>query len=469
MALGRRKRQRQSELWVPTAELPRAAGHPFYEKLNRLLAEARFDEFVEELCQPYYAERLGRPGIPPGVYFRMLLVGYFEGLDSQRGIAWRCADSNSLKTFLGYSLTEATPEHSSLTRVRQRLPESVHEQVFAFVLSLAQSKKLLKGKTVGVDATLLEANAAMKSIVRRDTGDDYKQYLRRLAEEEGINDAGDDELRKFDQRRKKRVSNKDWRSPSDPDARIMKLKDGRTHLAYKAEHAVDLDSGLLLAATIHAGDRSDGDSLVDTLIAAQVNLIWAGSSAELREVALDKGYHANAALAQCEAWGIRTYAAEKNEAYRRRWTDKPAAYKRSFCNNRRRVRGRRGKKLQKLRSEYCERSFAHVCETGGARRSWLRGLVAVGKRYLIQAAGYNLGVLMRQLFGVGTPRSLQGRSAAFGAAFLRALGGLQCAFGGFWRLLCGRLARLAILPITPPPGTAAGVITAALPPRLAAA
>jgi hypothetical protein len=357
----------------------------------------------------------------------MLFVGYFEGLDSQRGIAWRCADSLALKAFLGYPLTAATPEHSSLTKVRQRLPDDVHERVFAFVLSIAETKKLLKGKTVGVDATLLEANAAMKSIVRKDTGEDYQAYLRRLAQESGIDDPSDDDLKKFDKKRKKKMSNKDWESPRDPDARIMKLKDGRTHLSYKAEHAVDLESGLLLAATIHHGDRSDGESLPDTLIAAQVNLMRAGSEVEIKEVPLDNGYHGNEALARCQAWGIRTYAAEKDERQRRKWTDKPDEFQQAYHANRRRVRGGRGKKLQKLRSEHCERSFAHTCETGGARRSWLRGLVEVGKRYLIHAAGHNLGVLMRTLFGVGTPRSLQGRAAAFCAAqiaHMRVLGRL---------------------------------------------
>ena len=452
MALGRRKRERQSELWVPTADLPRGPGHPFYEKLNELLAEAGFDEFVEELCRPHYAERLGRPGIPPGVYFRMLLVGYFEGLDSQRGIAWRCADSLALKRFLGYQLTDATPEHSSLTKVRQRLPESVHERVFAFVLSIAETKKLLKGKTVGVDATLLEANAAMKSIVRKDTGEDYKAYLRRLAQESGIDDPSDDDLKKFDKKRKKKVSNQEWESPSDPDARIMKMKDGRTHLSYKAEHAVDFQSGLLLAATIHPGDRSDGDSLQDTLIAAQTNLLMAGSESEIKEVPLDNGYHTNEALAQCQAWGIRTYAAEKDEPYQRKWTDKPDEFKQAFHGNRRRVRGEHGKKLQKLRSEYCERSFAHMCETGAARRSWLRGLVDVGKRYVIHAAGHNLGVVMRTLFGVGTPRSLQDRSAAFCAALRRLLD-----------RLCDLLRRpYAIQPRqTPSPATTTPLLVAA--------
>lgn len=454
MALGQRKRERQAELWVPTANVPAGPGHPFYEQLNRLLAEAGFDEYVENLCRPHYAEQRGRPSIPPGVYFRMLFVGYFEGLDSQRGIAWRCADSLALKAFLGYTLTEATPEHSSLTRVRHRLPESVHEQVFAFVLSIANRKKLLRGKTAGVDATLLEANAAMKSIVRRDTGEEYKEYLRRLAQEAGIEDPSDDDLKKFDKKRKKKMSNAEWISPNDPDARIAKMKDGRTHLAYKSEHAVDLESGLLLAATVHHGDRTDGGSLPDTLIAAQVNLMRAGSEVEIKNVPVDNGYHSNAALAQCQAWGIRTYAAEKDERHQRKWTDKPAEQRRAFHANRRRVRGRRGKKLQKLRSEYCERSFAHMCETGAARRSWLRGLVDVGKRYLIHAAGHNLGVLMRALFGIGTPRSLQGEGDF-------ALAPVLAAWCKLYTLLIARRARWLRSSASPSTATARPALVAA--------
>ena len=416
MALGRRASERQSELWVPTAELPRTPGHPFYEKLNGLLAGAGFDRFVEQLCAPFYAQA-GRPGIPPGVYFRMLFVGYFEALDSQRGIAWRCADSLALKTFLGYSLTESTPEHSSLTYIRKRLPEVVHEQVFAFVLKIANDKQLLKGRTAGIDATLLEANAAMKSIVRKDTGDDWKNWLRKLAQEAGIENPSDDDLKKFDRGRKdKKVSNEQWESKSDPDARIMKMKDGRTHLAYKAEHAVDLESGLLLAATIYAGDAADGDTLQDTLIAAQTNLIQAGSAAAIRDVPADKGYHKNETLAQCEAWGLRTYIAEKQERHQRVWTDKPPEQQAAFRANRRRVRGRRGRALQRRRSEYCERSFAHSCETGAGRRSWLRGLAKVYKRYVVHGAAFNLGVLMRELFGIGKPRTLQGGLAGLLAA-----------------------------------------------------
>jgi transposase len=419
MALGRRKRERQGELWIATQDVAQPAGHPFYRKLNELLAEAEFDEYVETLCGPFYAAHLGRPSIPPGVYFRMLLVGYFEGIDSQRGIAWRCADSLSLKSFLGHSQAEATPEHSSLTVIRQRLPIEVHEQVFTFVLKIAQVKKLLKGKAVAVDATLLEANAAMKSIVRRDTGEDWKEYLRRLMAEEGIENPTDEELRRFDKKRKgKRVSNKEWVSSTDPEARIMKMKDGRTHMAYKSEHAIDLKSGLLLAATIHHGDRADSESLIESLVTAQANLIRSGSEAEIRTVPADKGYHKTETLAWCRSFGIRTYIPERESKTKRQWADKPAEWQEAYYGNRRRVRGRRGKRLQRLRSEHVERSFAHVCETGGARRSWLGGVVDVGKRYLMYAAGHNLGVVMRKLFGVGTPRTLQTEGEADSAVFL---------------------------------------------------
>jgi len=407
MALGRRK-AKQQDLWIAATNLPQAPGHPFYQKLNQLLAEAGFDAYVEELCRPFYAEKVGRPGIPPGTYFRMLFIGYFEGLDSQRGIAWRCSDSRSLQSFLGFLADEATPDHSSLTVIRQRLPETVHEQVFAFVLRIAEAKELLRGKTVAVDATFLEANAAMKTIVRRDTGDDWKAYVRKLAAEAGIEDPTDEELRRFDKTRKdKKVSNEEWVSSSDPDSRIAKMKDGTTHLAYKAEHAVDLKSNLILAAEVHAADRADNATMMDTVLSAQINLVRAEATADIKEVVADKGYHKAETLSACAAAGIRTYIPEAKKRQPRSWTDKPVAWERAYRGNQRRLRGRRSKALQRLRSEYVERTFAHVCETGGARRSWLRGLVKVSKRYLMQVAAHNLGIMMRKLFGIGTPRSLQ--------------------------------------------------------------
>ena len=415
MALGKRTSQQQ-ELWIASTAVARSPGHPFYRKLNEVLAAAEFDRFTETLCTPYYADGVGRPGIPPGVYFRMLLVGYFEGIGSQRGIAWRCSDSLSLREFLGVSPRQKTPDHSSLTVIRKRLPLTVHEAVFTEVLAIAGQHKLLDGKTLGVDATTLEANAAMKSIVRKDTGEDWKAYLKRLAEEAGIEDPSDDDLRRFDRKRKgKKVSNDQWRSPSDPDSRITKMKDGRTHLAYKAEHAVDLTTEFILSATVHPADRADGETLGESLVTAQVNLMRTGSEVAVREAVADKGYHKADALAECAEWGVRTYIPERKDPRRRRWRDKPPAYQSAVYANRRRVRGQRGKRLQRLRSERVERSFAHVCETGGARRTWVRGLVEVGKRYLIQAAARNVGLIMRALFGIGTPRSLQG---SVGLAYL---------------------------------------------------
>ena len=415
MALGKRKREQQ-EAWVATSSLPRSPGHPFYQKLNGLLAEAGFDAYVEQLCRRYYAERLGRPSIPPGVYFRMVLVGYFEGIGSQRGIAWRCSDSLSLRSFLGLGPTEAVPDHSSLTVIRQRLPQEVYEQAFVFVLALAEAKGLLEGQTVAVDATTLEANAAMKTIVRRDTGQDWKAYVTGLMREEGAVESDqeptDEALRRFDKHRKdKKVSNDEWVSPSDPESRITKMKDGTTHLAYKAEHVVDLESNLVVAATVHPGDRSDPDSLPESLVVAQANLIRAGSEAAIEDVAADKGYHKAETLAQCQGWDIRTYIPQRKPRGRRRWRDKPPEWKEAVRANRRRVRGPRGRRLGRLRTEFLERSFAHVCETGGARRAWIRGLLEVTKHYLLQVAAHNLGVLMRTLFGVGTPRSLQGLRA----------------------------------------------------------
>ena len=408
MALGKRSDEQQ-EMWVATTSLPKSQGHVFYRKLNQLLAERGFDRTVEELCRPYYHRHLGRPSIPPGVYFRMLLVGYFEGIGSQRGIAWRCADSLSLREFLGIPVTEETPDHSSLTRVRDRLPLEVHTAVFQWVLKLAAEKKLIQGKTVAVDSTTLEANAAMKSIVRRDTGEDWNEYLRRLLQErEGVENPTDEELRRFDRQRKdKRVSNEEWMSPTDADSRIGKMKDGRTHLLYKAEHVVDLESEVVLAAPIYPGDEADVDTMVDSVMDAQTNLSEAGIAVEIEEAAADKGYHATDTLELADSLHIRTYIPEPKRKGNRNWRGVPEEKRRAVVNNRRRTRGARSKRLQRRRSERVERSFAHVCDTGGARRSWLCGIEKVQKRYLLAAVARNLGLIMRKLFGMGTPRGLQ--------------------------------------------------------------
>ena len=414
MAMGRR-RQRQEVLFIPTEGLPKSQGHPFYQKLNRLLAEADFDRWIENRCQPYYnqEEKRGQPSIPPGVYFRMLLVGYFEGLDSQRGIAWRCNDSLSLREFLGTPLDEDTPDHSTLSITRNRLPQEVFEEVFQFVLRIAVEKKLLSGKTVGVDSTTLEADAAMKGIVRRDTGENWRAFVTRLMREEGVIDKDtqptDEEIRRYDKKRKnKKVSNDEWQSPQDPDSRITKMKDGRTHLAYKAEHVVDLDSDLVVGATIHPGTDADTATLVDSLMDAAVNLKQAGSEQQIEEVAADKGYHAAETLELCADVNLRTYIPEPKRKYESCWTDKRPELQRAVYENRRRVKRSKGKRLQRRRSELCERTFSHICDSGGMRRSWLQGVADVSKRYLIAVAAHNLGRILRKLFGIGKPKALQG-------------------------------------------------------------
>ncbi len=423
MSLGKRRESRQLSFLLPDS-LPKSPGHPFYQRLNGLLAEAGFDSWLEDRCAEYYADS-GRPGIPPGVYFRMLFVGYFEGIQSQRGIAWRCSDSLSIRSFLGLPIEKESPDHSSLTRVRKRLPLAVHEEVFCRVLTQAIEKKLLKGSTVAVDSTTLEADAAMKSIVRKDTGESYTEYLRRLAEEEGMDDPTDEDLRRFDKKRKgKKTSNTEWKSTTDSDSRVTKMKDGRTHLAYKAENTVDLETDLVLSANVFHADHADNDSLTISLVSAQKNLIESGSEAAIKEVVADKGYHKAETLADLDAIGVRSYVPEPERKHRRRWKAKPASHKDAVYANRRRVRGERSRRLQRKRSELVERTFAHMCETGGGRRSWLRGLRKVSKRYLILAAARNLGVILRALFGFGTARSLQ-----------RGIEGLSGYFSAAWRYL----------------------------------
>jgi hypothetical protein len=328
----------------------------------------------------------------------MLFVGYFEGIDSQRGIAWRCADSRSLERYLGLDPDEETPDHSSMSRIRQRLPVEVFDDVFQFVLRLGSPRP-----------RSASPNAAMKSIVRRETGEDWKEYVVRLMREEGEigkeDEPSDDEVRRFDKRRKnKRVSNTEWVSETDPDSEITQMKDGRTHLAYKAEHVVDLDTEIVLGAEIYPGTQGDASTLADSVTEARANLEAIGSEATIEEVAADKGYHSLATLELCDGLGYRTYIPEREQ--RKRWDDKTDEQRSLVLNNRKRVARRKGKDLQRRRSEVVERSFAHCCETGGGRRSWLRGKVEVTKRYLMTVAAHNLGRILWHLFGAGKPRAM---------------------------------------------------------------
>jgi transposase len=411
MSMGKRKRQRATELWVPTTDLPVAPSHPFYRRVNDLLRAGDFDRFVERTCQPFYAARMGRPSLAPGVYFRLLLVGYFEGIDSERGIAWRAADSLALRDFLGLALHEAPPDHSTISRTRRLIDLEAHQAVFVWVLECLAAAKLLKGTTLGVDGTTLEANAALRTIVRRDTGEGYQEFLSALAKASGIGTPTRADLARLDRKRKKKGSNDDWTHPHDPDAKITKMKDGRTHLAHKAEHAVDLDTGAVVAVTVQDADEGDTTTMQETLIRAAEHLEAVLPAADvLRELVTDKGFHSNARLVDLATLGIRTYISEPDRG-RRHWQHQPAARDAVYAN-RRRIRRPRGLRLLRRRGEFLERTFAHTYDTGGMRRTHLRGHVNILKRLLVHVGGFNLGLLMRTLIGVGTPRGLQGRVVA---------------------------------------------------------
>jgi transposase len=432
MAMGKRNQQTQSTFWLPTDEVAKSPGHPFYSRLNALLDEHGFDDYVEELCREFYHDSLGRPGLPPAVYFRMLLIGYFEGIDSERGIDWRCSDSLALREFLGYSLTESTPDHSTLCVTRQRMDLETHLDVFTWVLGVLTDGGLLRGRQLGVDATTLEANAAMRSIVRNDTGEGYQEFLIGLAQASGIETPTRDDLAKVDRSRKNKASNKDWHNPHDPNAKITKMKDGRTHLAHKAEHAVDQDTGAIVAVTLQDADEGDTTTLFRTLDAAEENLQRVAKDREnierdnlMQEAVADKGYHSNDVLTKLEQRKMRSYISEPDRG-RRTWTDKEtgevkSAERDAVYANRRRVRGRRGKRLLRKRGELLERPFAHCYETGGMRRTHLRGGENILKRLLVHVAGFNLSLMMRQRFGIGKPRVLQD-----------GLGGLLCVFLCVW-------------------------------------
>jgi transposase len=437
MAMGKRK-SAQTPMWVPTTELPVSPGHPFYAKLNTILDEAGFDRFAEAECRPFYAAVMGRPSLPPGRYFRLLLVGYFEGLDSERGIAWRATDSLAVRSFVGLALDTAAPDHSTISRTRRLVALETHRAVFTWVQERLVTAGLLKGRTVAIDATTLEANAAMRSIVRRDTGETYQEFLTRLATESGIKTPTREALARLDRRRKKRTSNKDWTNPWDPDAKITKMKDGRTHLAHKAEHAIDLDTGALVAVTLQGADVGDTSSLVETAIMAAEQLEAASAAGTapmaLVELVADRGYHSNQTLVDLQAVGVRSYIAEP-ERGRRCWAKSPEAQAPVY-GNRRRIRGARGRRLMRQRGQHVERSFAHVYDTGGMRRTHLRGHANILKRLLVHAGAFNLGLLMRQAFGRGTPRGLQGRKSGPSAPeiFLaHFFDGLSALVDGVWR------------------------------------
>src|SRR5271154_35464 len=415
MAMGtRRARQKQEDLFY-ASERTETAGHPFYEQWNRVLEEAKFDVFCEERCSKFYHSKVGRPSLAPGVYFRLLLIGFFEGIGSERGIGWRVADSLSLRRFLKYGLDETTPDHVTISRTRRLLDEATHQAVFTFVLTEVARRGMLKGKTIGIDATTLEANAAMRSIVRRDTGERYMEYLRRLATEAGIDASDDDAVRRMDRKRKKKTPNEEWVNPHDRDAEVTKMKNGATHLAYKAEQAVDLDTGAIVAITTQGGAVGDTTSVEETLpaagraVAEQIATPTAQGEYKVYEqgmceVVTDKGYHSGASLTAMREMGVRSYVSVPQQP-RRNWKGK-AEQQAAVHANQRRVEGERGKRLLRRRGEFLERPFAHQYETGALRRVHVRGRSNVAKRVLLQAAAFNLALILRSITKAGTPRGL---------------------------------------------------------------
>ena len=404
MAMGRRREQQQA-LFIATQDVFTGPANAFYGRLNQILDENKFDRKVEFLCHRYYKDdKRGRPSMAPGVYFRLLLIGYFEGLDSERGIAWRVADSLSLRQFLGFALDQQTPDHSTISRTRRLYWLSTHRAVFKWVIKILTKAGLIDGRTIAIDGTTLEANAAMKNIVRRDNGQSYDDYLKELAQAAGMENPTREELARLDRKRKKKASNEEWESPADADARIAKMKDGRTHLAYKAEHGVDLSSGAVVAITLTGADQGDTTTIHQTLAEAQV-VAKQVNPVGVEDVVADKGYHSGEVLVDLHAEGIRSYLPEPQRK-NRNWEGKAIEQKRTY-ENRRRTRGERGKRLQKIRSELTERSFAHMYETGGMRRVHLRGRDNILKRLLVHGAAFNLSLILRKELGAGTPREFQ--------------------------------------------------------------
>jgi len=406
----RKKASVQKEFWVVADRLPKASPSRFYQLLDRTLAEMDFAGQVRAMCAPAYAEawRGGRPGIDPVVYFKMLMIGFFEGIESERQIAARCEDSLSLRGFLGYTLEEATPDHSSMSVIRQRLGSACYERVFALVLAALQRHGLLKGRHLGIDSSVIEANASLRSLCERNTEEGYWQYVQRLAKELGLETSDGAELRNFDRKRPgKKMSNEQWENPHDPDAKIGKTKAGATAMVYLPEHTVDLETGAIVQAQVLLGDHRDSEELSQRVIEAAINVQEAKGTKDPevlpKTLTGDKGYFSLEEVGRLQELSIKPVISDPHRA-QRRFDKLSSAQRQSLARVQRSVSSKYGKELLRRRGQHIERSFAHVLDAGGMRCATLRGLKNLNKRHQIAAACYNLSQLLRRLYGVGTPK-----------------------------------------------------------------
>jgi transposase len=405
----KKKKAAQGEFWVATHQLGTSAKTTFYTRLDETLESFGFAEKVRALCAPAYKKtNAGRPGIDPVVYLKMIMIGFFEDLPSERAIAARCEDSMSIRSFLNYSLEEKTPDHSSFTIIRQRLGLEIYQDIFTLTLQALREHGLLRGKNLGIDSSVIEANASLRALVNRNTQEQYWDYVKGLAAENGLDPNDTAAVRKFDKHRPGKGSNKEWENPFDPDAKIGKTKDGATDMIYKPEAVVDLDTGAIVHAEVQPGDHADHSEMATPILEAQqtINQV-SGQKADtltIASVTSDKGYYSVSELQALQKEGIRTVISDPID--NRRVDKLEKAEQRAVRGAKRSVKSKSGKDLLRRRGMHIERSFAHILDAGGMRRTTLRGWENLNKRFKLAAAFYNLSQLMRALFGFGTPKQL---------------------------------------------------------------
>jgi transposase len=414
----------QPEFWIAAQDLPKSAKTTFYSKLQGTLDDLEFESKVRKICTPYYKQTvLGRPGIDPVVYVKMIMVGFFEDLPSERAIASRCADSLAIRAFLKYELAENTPDHSSLSIIRQRLGLEVYQQVFQVMLQALQAHGLLRGRNIGIDSSVIEANASLRALVHRNTAEEYWDYVKRLAAAQGIDPEDAAAVRQFDRQRPGKGSNQEWVNPHDPDAKIGRTKDGATDMTYKPEVVADLDTGAIVQAAVNPGDQADHQHLAGRVLEAQQNINVAqeqpANTLSIQTVTADKGYYVIPELEALQKEAIKTIISDP--VGNRRLDKLPTEQQAAVRAARRAVKSERGKKLLARRGMHLERAFAHILDCGGARRTTLRGQENLNKRYKLAAMVYNLSQLMRLLFGFGTPKQLEALGWGVSSPFLHLL------------------------------------------------